>query len=117
MLFGNGAAVFAEEQGESQMEERHGQQPPPPSQLAPHHKPIVVVPTPGMEAAFWRVMRGLKCIAWTLFACHILLAVWIFVDIRKRGEGNGIFIALALLAGFPAAVVYSLVRLGDLKKG
>ena len=27
--------------------------------------------------------------------CNILLAIWIFTDIRKRGEGSGIFIALA----------------------
>jgi hypothetical protein len=47
--------------------------------------------------------------------CNILLAVWIFGDIRKRGEGSGIFVALALVAGIPAAIIYSLVRLGDRK--
>ena len=46
---------------------------------------------------------------------NILLAVWIFTDIRKRGEGSGIFIALALLAGVPAAIIYSIVRIGDKK--
>jgi len=45
--------------------------------------------------------------------CNILLAIWIYTDIRKRGEGSGIFIALALVAGIPAAIIYSLVRLGD----
>lgn len=45
--------------------------------------------------------------------CNILSAVWIFTDIRKRGEGPGIFVALALVAGIPAAIIYSLVRLGD----
>jgi hypothetical protein len=45
--------------------------------------------------------------------CNILSAIWIFSDIRKRGEGPGIFVALALLAGIPAAIIYSLVRLGD----
>lgn len=45
--------------------------------------------------------------------CNILLAVWIYTDIRKRGEGPGIFIALALLAGIPAAIIYSLVRIAD----
>lgn len=45
--------------------------------------------------------------------CNILLAVWIFTDIRKRGEGSGIFIALALIAGIPTAIIYSLVRIGD----
>ena len=49
------------------------------------------------------------------FICNILLAVWIFTDIRKRGEGSGIFIALALVAGIPAALIYSLARIGDKK--
>lgn len=46
---------------------------------------------------------------------NILLAVWIFTDIRKRGEGHGIFVALALLAGIPTAIIYALVRIGDKK--
>jgi len=45
--------------------------------------------------------------------CNLLLAVWIFMDIRKRGEGSGIFVVLALVAGIPAAIIYSLVRIGD----
>jgi hypothetical protein len=47
--------------------------------------------------------------------CNILMAVWIFMDIRKRGEGPAIFVAMALFAGIPAALIYSLVRLGDKK--
>jgi len=47
--------------------------------------------------------------------CNILLAIWIFTDIRKRGEGSGIFIAVALVAGIPAALIYALTRLGDKK--
>ena len=52
-----------------------------------------------------------------LVACafNILVAVWIHADIRKRGEGSGIFVALALLAGVPAGIIYSLVRIGDRK--
>ena len=49
------------------------------------------------------------------FICNILLAIWIFTDIRKRGEGSGIFIAMALVAGIPAALIYSLTRIGDKK--
>lgn len=49
------------------------------------------------------------------FIFNILLAIWIFTDIRKRGEGSGLFIALALLAGIPAAIIYTLVRIGDKK--
>jgi hypothetical protein len=46
---------------------------------------------------------------------NILIAVWIFTDIRKRGEGSGIFVVLALLAGVPAAIIYAIVRIGDRK--
>lgn len=46
---------------------------------------------------------------------NILLAIWIFTDIRKRNEGSGIFIALALVAGVPAAIIYALTRIGDKK--
>lgn len=47
--------------------------------------------------------------------CNILLTIWIFTDIRKRGEGSGIFIAMALVAGIPAALIYALTRIGDKK--
>ena len=46
---------------------------------------------------------------------NILITTWIYTDIRKRGEGPGIFIALALLAGIPAAIIYAIVRIGDKK--
>jgi hypothetical protein len=59
--------------------------------------------------------RLLKCALLVLLVCHVLLAAWIFTDIRKLGQGNGIFIILALLAGFPAAILYALVRIGDKK--
>jgi hypothetical protein len=49
------------------------------------------------------------------FIFNILVASWIYTDIRKRGEGSGIFIALALLAGVPAAIIYAIVRIGDRK--
>jgi HAMP domain-containing protein len=47
--------------------------------------------------------------------CNILLAIWIYTDIRKRGEGSGIFIAMALVAGIPAAIIYALTRIGSPK--
>lgn len=58
------------------------------------------------------VCVGLLVLAMTI---NILLAVWIFTDIRKRGEGHGIFVALALMAGIPTAIIYALVRIGDKK--
>jgi hypothetical protein len=49
------------------------------------------------------------------FIINILVAVWIFTDIRKRGEGSGIFVALALLAGIPTAIIYAIVCIRDKK--
>ncbi len=67
-------------------------------------------------------LRGMCCrcpILAALFllasVINILIAVWIYTDIRKRGEGPGIFIALALIAGIPTAIIYALVRIGDKK--
>ncbi len=54
-----------------------------------------------------------RFLALVCMVCNVLLAIWIFTDIRKRGEGSGIFVALALVAGVPAAIVYALVRIGD----
>lgn len=64
----------------------------------------------------------LRCCPWLLVGLlalaatvNILLAVWIFTDIRKRGDGHGVFVALALVAGIPTAIIYALVRIGDRK--
>ncbi len=56
-------------------------------------------------------MVRLLILAWIV--CNILLAVWIYTDIRKRREGPGILIVLALVAGIPAAIIYSLARIAD----
>jgi hypothetical protein len=50
-----------------------------------------------------------------MLVVHVLLAVWVFGDIRKRGEGSGIFIVLALLIGIPGTALYLLARIGDRK--
>ena len=44
---------------------------------------------------------------------HLLLAGWIYTDIRKRNAGSGVWIILALLTGFLGSLLYVLVRLGD----
>ena len=44
---------------------------------------------------------------------HILLAIWVYTDIRQLNRGSGIWIVLVLLAGLLAAIVYAIVRLGD----
>ena len=44
---------------------------------------------------------------------HILVAIWVYQDIRKRNAGSGIWIVIALLAGLVGALVYAVVRIGD----
>lgn len=81
--------------------------------LAPQPKAVPAVMDPKCPLKpcpyFWVVLLGLAA------TINILLAVWIFTDIRKRGEGHGIFVALALVAGIPTAIIYALVRIGDKK--
>jgi hypothetical protein len=70
-------------------------------------------PNPLMEVRIHRLGDLARLLFLGCIVCNVLLAIWIFTDIRKRGEGSGIFIALALVAGIPAAIIYSLVRIGD----
>ena len=44
---------------------------------------------------------------------HVLLAVWVYQDLRRRNTGSGIWIIITLLVGLCGAAVYALVRLGD----
>jgi len=113
-LAGTARVVAAEEDENEQLEHLAG---PGQMPMAPHLRPPMrVALSPAMEGVFWHALRLAKVSLLVILACHILLAVWIFLDIRQRGEGHGIFIALALLAGFCAAILYALVRLADTKK-
>ena len=47
---------------------------------------------------------------------HILVAVWVYQDIRKRNAGSGIWIVIALLTGLLGTLVYAVVRLGESQK-
>ncbi len=47
---------------------------------------------------------------------NILVAVWVYQDIRRRGCGSGIWIVIALLTGLLGTLVYAVVRLGDSEK-
>ena len=47
---------------------------------------------------------------------NVLLAIWVYKDIRKRNEGSGLWIVITLLAGFFGALLYAIIRLGDLKQ-
>ncbi|MGD1085856.1 MAG: hypothetical protein ABSA47_14060 [Verrucomicrobiota bacterium] len=90
-------------------------QPPMPQPAPANIAPSVpaAVPHPLLEARLHKLGNLVRLILLVCVLCNILLAVWIYTDIRKRGEGSGIFIALALVAGVPAAIIYSLVRIGD----
>jgi len=48
------------------------------------------------------------------FVIHILMAIWVYTDIRQRNSGSGIWIVIALLAGLFGVLAYALVRLGDI---
>ena len=48
-----------------------------------------------------------------LMAVHILMAVWVYKDVRRKNSGNGIWIVITLLVGFFGAAVYALIRIGD----
>jgi hypothetical protein len=75
-------------------------------------------PTPVCPAPCSGAMRCLRCAAHALLAIlvvlNILLAIWVYGDVQKRGvPGRGIFIVLVLLAGIPMSILYALVRIGD----
>lgn len=111
-------ALAAEEEAEHQAT-RHEE-----VMTAPSHHPEMMeqrgpvrVLWPGnrAKAEVWCAVGLLKGALLVWLVCNVLLAAWVFTDIRKLGQGHGIFVALALLAGFPAAILYALVRLGDKK--
>jgi hypothetical protein len=91
-------------------------QPMPPERARALAKTPIPVGPPLEAAKVGKDIAGLvKLCLLVAFIFNILIAIWIFTDIRKRGEGPGIFIALALLAGIPAAIIYAIVRIGDKK--
>lgn len=47
------------------------------------------------------------------FIVHVLVAVWVYQDIRRRNSGSGIWIVVALLTGLLGTLVYAVVRIGD----
>ena len=50
------------------------------------------------------------------FVIHILLAVWVYKDIRARNSGSGIWIVIVLLTGLFGVLPYAIVRLGDIRQ-
>jgi len=55
-------------------------------------------------------------IAILCFVVHILLAVWVYKDIRARNSGSGIWIVIVLLTGLFGVLPYAVVRLGETPK-
>jgi hypothetical protein len=47
---------------------------------------------------------------------HLLVAIWVYKDIRERNSGSGIWIVIALLAGLFGVLAYAIVRLGDIRQ-
>ena len=47
---------------------------------------------------------------------HILAAIWVYLDIRNRKKGSGLWIVIAILTGLLGTLVYAVVRIGDAKK-
>jgi hypothetical protein len=59
---------------------------------------------------------GKGALGFLLLICavvHILVAVWVYMDIRQLNRGSGIWIVIALLTGLLGALVYAVVRIGD----
>jgi len=103
----------------SQLERQERMAKPSPENIRPP-LPLQGAPLTGPQSPHGvKAAKGLHDALGLLFLigifCNILLAIWIFTDIRKRGEGSGIFVAMALVAGIPAALIYSLTRIGDKK--
>jgi hypothetical protein len=120
VLFGS-VAVFA--QGPSPRDDRRPQPPQPPQQQMMQqqmmHHQAAMQRMHQMQASQPRCPLGhharslllLVLLGSTLI--HILLATWVYQDLRKRNTGSGIWIVITLLAGLCGAAVYALVRLGE----
>jgi len=119
MVCGNSRVAFAQEGTEHQatQHEEGLTSPLQHPEAAGRSMPIVRVLWPGndVKAEIRCVLGIFRTILVVWVVCNVLLASWIFTDIRRLGQGHGIFIALALLAGFPAAILYAGVRIGDKK--
>ena len=70
---------------------------------------------PGKDC--WRGRhQGMKHLCGIILVClvvHLLLAIWVYQDIRRRNAGSGLWIVVTLLTGLLGALVYAVARLGD----
>ena len=70
-------------------------------------------PGQGYWRGHHRTMKHLCGLILICMVVHILLAIWIYQDIRKRNAGSGLWIIITLLTGLLGALVYAVARLGD----
>jgi len=84
-------------------------------ELEKHHIALEHERRPQKYPACFDHCRKGKMFGLLVIACivHILVAVWVYQDIRRRNAGSGIWIVIALLTGLLGALVYAVVRLGD----
>jgi hypothetical protein len=57
--------------------------------------------------------KGAAPLLLLILVVHVLVAVWVYTDIRKLNSGSGIWIVIALLTGLLGTLVYAVVRMGD----
>ena len=50
-----------------------------------------------------------------MFVVNLLAAIWVYLDIRKRNAGSGIWIVITFFTGLFGSLIYCLIRLGDIK--
>lgn len=72
----------------------------------------------GPDKSCWQKnnARKMKHFCGLMLGCmivHVLLAIWVYQDIRKRNAGSGLWIVVTLMTGLLGALVYAVVRLGD----
>jgi len=84
-------------------------------ELEKHHIALEREQRPQKHPACFAHCRKGKMFPLLAICCivHILVAVWVYQDIRRRNAGSGIWIVIALLTGLLGALVYAVVRLGD----
>lgn len=75
------------------------------------------VPSQMPQQPLWEHLRRLHGIIRGMLAVavlvHLLLAIWVYQDIRKRNAGSGIWIVLAMLTGPVGTLLYLLDRIGE----
>ena len=60
--------------------------------------------------------KGGKAIFLFCVIVNILLTIWVYQDIRQKTNSSGIWIVVVLLTGLLGALVYGVVRIGDIRK-